>query len=167
MRQRIASCNCGKVRLALSGEPIITGVCYCDDCQAAAKLLEQMGAAPDFHDPWNGTSYATFRDDRLVWLEGDERLKPAKLNPGAPTTRFLASCCNTPMSLKFGPGWWTSVYRDRLGAEAPANEMRLQTRFVEDGAGLPTDLPRHRRFAAALIFRLLASRVAMAFGRKP
>jgi hypothetical protein len=166
MSDRIASCACGCVRLGTSGEPIITAICHCDDCQAGARLLKSMGAAGDFQDPWGGTAYATYRDDRLAWIRGADRLRGVKLGADAPTTRFLATCCNTPMCLKHGPGWWTSVYRGRLGAAAPPCTMRLQTRYIPSDApaALPDSLPRHRRFAVGFILRLMAAGLRMRLG---
>lgn len=124
MIERVASCRCGKVRLRAAGDPILCAVCYCVDCQAAAERLEALGAAPDFHDAWLGTPYATYRDDRMACVEGEAGLEAVKLTGTSPTTRYVASCCGSPMYLKFGPGWWTSIYRARFGDDAPRLELR-------------------------------------------
>jgi hypothetical protein len=161
MEQRIASCACGAVRFALSGPPILAAICYCDDCQAGAAQLEALGAAPDFHDARGGTPYVTVRDDRLALLDGGDRLKGVKLRDDAPTTRFIATCCDTPTHLKHAPGWWTSVYAGRLGVDAPPMAMRSQVRHARGDAPLPTDLPTYQGFAPGLIFRLIGARIAM------
>lgn len=163
MIERIARCECGRVALHTAGEPIVTAICHCDDCQAAAGRLEALGASDAFHDAWGGTPYATFRNDRLAWLQGEDRLREVKLRPDSPTTRFVTDCCNTPMCLTYRPGWWTSVYQGRL-ADAPRSQMRVQTRFAKPG--LSDDLPRHRRVAASLLPQLLAAWVTMRFGRR-
>jgi len=165
MEERIASCACGRVRLRLTGRPIIAAVCYCDDCQAGARQLEAAGAPPSFHDPWYGSPYVTMRDDRLAVAEGADRLAGHKLRDDAPTTRYLATCCQTPMYLKHRPGWWTSVYRSALGADAPALEMRSQVQHVADPVDLPTDLPTYRSFPLTLIVRLMAARLAIGWRR--
>jgi hypothetical protein len=148
------------VRLTLTGPAILAGVCYCDDCQAAARRMQADGASPDVHDAWGGTGYVTLRDDRLIVSQGADRLTPLKLGDGAPTTRFVATCCNCPVYLKYAPGWWTSVYRARLGPDAPANEMRSQTRYAE-AQSLPDDLPAYRGIPLRLFGRLLMARLAM------
>lgn len=159
--ERVASCECGRVRLRVSGAPIITAVCYCDDCQAGARKLEEAGAHTGFRDPWGGTPYATYRDDRLALVEGAALLSGVKLGEGAPTTRFVATCCGTAIYLKHAPGWWTSVYRARFGDDAPPIELRNQVRFLPDRSVLPKDLPVWRSFAPVLIARLLRARLAM------
>ena len=158
---RVAACACGRVRLKASGAPIITAVCYCDDCQAGAHKLEEAGAHASYRDSWGGTPYATYRDDRLAMLAGGALLSGVKLAEGAPTTRVWASCCGTPIYLKYARGWWTSVYRERFGDTAPPLELRNQVRFLSDPSVLPRDLPIWRSFAPVLIARLLRARLAM------
>jgi hypothetical protein len=143
----------------LAGAPILCGVCYCDDCQAAARQIEAGGAAGDFHDAWGGTGYVTMRDDRLVVAQGADRLTGVKLSDAAPTTRFIATCCNSPVYLKFGAGWWTSVYRARLGPDAPPVEMRSQTRHAQGSP--PRDVPTYRAIPLRLFARLFTARLAM------
>lgn len=157
----MAACTCGQVRLELAGPPILCGVCYCDDCQAAAGKLEADGASGEFHDAWGGTPYVTVRDDRLVVAQGADRLTGVKLRDGAPTTRFIATCCNCPVYLKYRPGWWASVYRARLGPDAPPNEMRSQTRYARETDHLPHDVPAYRGIPLRLFARLLGARMAM------
>jgi hypothetical protein len=159
--ERIAACACGQVRMRVTGKPIMTAVCHCADCQAGARQLEAMGASPSFHDAWGGTPYVTLRDDRLGEVEGRDRLVGVKLKDDAPTTRFMASCCNTPMYLKHGPGWWTSVYRGTLGQEAPAIEARGQTRHAVRPGTLPDDAPSYPGFPPQLLLRLLSARLMM------
>jgi len=161
--RRVAACRCGQVRLELVGPPILAGVCYCDDCQAAAARLEAQGASGDFHDAWDGTAYVTMRDDRLVVAKGADRLSGFKLREDAPTTRFVATCCNSPVYLKYAPGWWTSVYRARVGADAPPIDMRSQTRHAR--GALPADVPAFAGIPLRLFARLLGARLAMALGR--
>jgi hypothetical protein len=161
--ERIASCACGKVRIKATGRPIISAVCYCDDCQAAARQLEAQGALADFHDAWNGSPYATYRDDRLSTIDGGSLLEGFKLNDKAPTTRFVTTCCKSAMYLKHGPGWWTSVYRVRLGDAAPPLEVRSKVGRAKDRAAIPKDVPHANSFPFVLIARLLRARIAMWF----
>lgn len=161
--ERIASCACGQVRIRAIGRPIITAVCYCEDCQAAVKQLEAAGAREDFHDAWDGSPYATYRDDRLSTIDGAALLEGFKLSDNAPTTRTIATCCKSAMYLKYGPGWWTSVYRVRLGDAAPPLEVRSKVGRAKNPSAIPEDVPHAEGFAPPLLLRLLKARLAMFF----
>jgi hypothetical protein len=162
--ERIASCACGKVRLKATGTPIVNAVCYCADCQAGGRQLEAAGARADFRDAWGGTGYATYRNDRFECLEGAALIQGFKLRDDADTTRFMSTCCESGLYLKYGPGWWTSLFRVRLGAAAPPLQMRNNIRAVPDPAGLPRDVPIYRSFPLSLFYRLLRARIGMWLG---
>lgn len=160
--ERLASCDCGKVQIALTGPHILCCVCYCDDCQAGGRQLEQLGAY-DFRDEWGGTPLLVYRDDRFVCVKGSDLLQGIKIRPSSPTTRFIATCCKSAMFLKYSRGWWTSLYRARFQGDVPLPEMRSQTRHVPD-ARLPGDVAIYGGFPASLFLRLLTARLAMALG---
>jgi hypothetical protein len=69
------------------------------------------------------------------------------------------------MYLKYGPGWWTSLYRVRLGDAAPPIEVRSKVGRAKNPAAIPRDVPHANGFAPALIARLLKARVAMWFSK--
>lgn len=158
MIERIAACTCGRVRYRAAGRPIVSAVCYCTDCQAGGRQLEDAGAAPDFRDAWGGTGYLSYADARLECLDGAELVRGFKLRDDAPTTRYVTTCCNSAIYLKFGPGWWTSVYRIRFGESAPPLEMRNKVGRINNPAGLPHDVPRYDGFPLTLIWRLMRAR---------
>ena len=58
-RARIASCPCGQVQLEAVGTPILSAVCYCDDCQAGGHAIEAMLDAAQVLDEDGGTHYLT------------------------------------------------------------------------------------------------------------
>ena len=153
--ERLASCACGKVRFRALGKPIVSAVCYCADCQAGGRQIEAAGAREDFRDAWGGTGYLVYRDDRLTCLEGASLVRGFKIREDAPTTRFITTCCGSALYLKFGPGWWTSLYRVRFGGTAPPIEMRNNVTDAQTRAALPNDAPVHRGFPPKLIGRLL------------
>lgn len=165
MAQRYAACACGGVRFRAVGAPIVSAACYCDDCQAGGAQVEALPNAPPVRQPDGGTPYLVYRDDRFACIEGEALLTDYRLKPRSPTRRVVASCCNAAVFLKFGPGHWVSVYRDRFEGEPPALEMRTQTRFRQAAAPLPADIPNYRGFGPKLLSRLLGARVAMALGR--
>lgn len=94
---RIACCACGRVRCEAVGEPIVSAVCYCDDCQAGGRLIQALEGAPAVLDPDQGTPYLTYRDERFRCVQGARLLIGYKLTEDAPTERFVASCCNSGM----------------------------------------------------------------------
>ncbi len=157
----ISSCQCGKVKCKGVGRPIVSGVCYCDDCQSGASDLEALVGASPVCEEDGGTHYLTYRDDRFECTQGADLLKAYQNKPDAPTRRMVASCCNSAMFLKFSKGHWISAYAMRFGVEKPPVEMRTQTRFRTSGLRLPDDAPSYRGFGVQLFWRLIKSRLAM------
>ena len=162
---RYASCACGKVRCEAVGKPIFAAVCYCDDCQAGGRQVEALSDAKPVLDPDGGAAYLAFLDGRFQCVEGEELLVGYKLKEKSPTTRYVASCCNTGMYLKFGPGFWVSAYRRNFGEAAPPLEWRNQTKFRSSDLPMPDDLPAFHRFPMRLFTKLIGARIAKVFGR--
>ncbi len=161
----VARCTCGQVEIEMTGPPIIGAACYCDDCQAAARKIEALPDASRVLESDGATEFLLFRKDRVQVRRGAERLDAHKLKPRTPTRRMVATCCNTAMYLDFRKGHWFSIYRARVGSNAPPLELRIQTRFMPEGFPAPTDVPTYRRFPLRFIGKLLAARLAMAIGR--
>ncbi len=162
---RCSSCVCGRVRCEAVGPPILVAVCYCESCQAGGRRIEALPGAAPVLDPDGGTPYLTYRDDRFHCVAGADRLVGYRNSERAPTQRLVASCCNTGMYLKFGPGHWVSAYRTRFAPDAPLIQMRTQTRYRRAAAALPNDAPSYRGFPSRLFLKLLAARIAMLAGR--
>ncbi|MEP2988137.1 MAG: hypothetical protein ABJN65_02790 [Parasphingorhabdus sp.] len=158
-----SSCQCGKVRCEAVGHPIISGVCYCDDCQAGSAAAEALEGAPPVRTSDGGTHYLTYRDDRFSCVKGGELLQPIRTSPDAPTRRMVAGCCNSAMFLKYEHGHWTSAYAVRFDGDIPPIEMRTQVQFRQSGAPFLDEAPRYRTFGVRLFWRLLSSRIAMLF----
>lgn len=161
----IARCSCGRVEYEAIGRPIVSLVCFCDDCQAGSRQLEALPGAAPFRDPDGGTAYVSYRKDRVRCARGAELLQSHKLRPGSATNRVVASCCNSPMVMSFDDAkHWVPVYRARLTGDAPQVEMRICTKFAPGGPG-SSDVPSHPGYPIKLVAKLLAARVAMLFGR--
>ena len=163
--QRRASCACGRVQLKVVGAPILSAACCCSDCQAAGRLIEARPGGAPIRDAYGATPYLTYRDDRFACVAGAEALEGVRLSETAPTTRYVATCCNSGMYLKFAPGWWTSVYRARVLDDPPPLAMRNKTASLPPGVTLPSDIPAYRGFPPQLLGRLLSARLAMWLGR--
>ena len=164
--ERRASCACGRVVLRLAGAPIVSASCCCSDCQAAGRLMEARPHAAPVRDGFGGTPYLVYRDDRIACVAGAEALEGFRLSDGAKTTRYVATCCNSGMYLKFAPGWWTSVYRGRVLGDPPPLTMINKVASLPPGEALPGDIPAYRGFPVRLFVRLLAARVAMTMARR-
>jgi hypothetical protein len=162
---RSCSCVCGRVKCEAVGEPILSAVCYCADCQEGGRRIEALPHAAHLRDCDGGTPYLTYRDDRFRCLAGEELLADYRLTPQSPTRRMVASCCNSGMFLKFEPGFWVSTYRARYAGELPPIEMRTQIQYRRSEGPLPQDAPSYRAFPVALFWKLSLARIAMFFGR--
>ena len=162
---RTPSCACGRVVCEAAGAPIITSVCYCEDCQEGGRRIEALAGAPRVRDDDGGTPLVVYRDDRFRCVAGEDLLVAHKLKDDSPTRRMVASCCNGGMFLKFGPGHWVSAYRHRFTADLPPIEMRSNVRRRKSDSPLPDDAPAYAGFPPTLIFKLLGARIAMWLGR--
>ena len=158
-------CLCGKVEIEAYGEPIMSTVCYCESCQEGSRRMEALPNGRAASGPDGGTAYVIYRKDRLEATSGSESLLDLRLTDGSPTRRVVAECCGSPMFLDFEKGHWLSVYRSALGEEAPAAQMRTQTRTKPDGVELPDDVPSYPGYPMRFVAKLLRARVAMLFGR--
>jgi len=157
-----ATCRCGQVRIVVDGAPILSAVCHCDDCQAAAKVIEALPGAPRITDAYGGTGLTLVRPDRMRVVAGAELLKPYKLRPDSPTNRRVASCCNTLMSLDFDRGpFWASVLTQQFEPPKPQATVRVQTKHVPSGTDLPDDLPTSKGYAPLQFLSILAAGAAM------
>jgi hypothetical protein len=161
-----ATCSCGGVELKAFGRPIVSSVCYCDDCQKGAAQIEALPNAGAVSDPDGGTAYILYRRDRIECSKGAELLRRYKLKETSVTNRVVATCCNSAVFVNFDRGpHWVSAYRARFHGELPPLQLRMCTKSKPDGVVLPDDVPSYRGYPPGLIFKLLASRVAMLLGR--
>jgi hypothetical protein len=162
---RYSSCACGRVQCRAIGSPIVSLVCYCDDCQQGARQIEALPNAASFRDADGGTPLLTYRDDRFSCSAGEDLLVGYSISEGAPTRRVVASCCNSAMFLKYGPGFWVSTYRARFEGDLPPLEMRTQIEHRRADTGLPRDVRCYRGFPIRLYAKIISARVSMLLGR--
>jgi len=161
-----ASCSCGSVELKVFGAPIVSNVCYCDDCQKGSRQIEELPDAGPVLDPDGGTAYVLYRKDRIKCSNGSTLLKNYKLKENSVTNRVVATCCNSAMFISFDKGpFWVSAYRARFLGDLPPLQMRICTKFKPDDVILPNDLPSYRGYPLRLMAKLLASGAAMLLRR--
>jgi hypothetical protein len=159
-----ARCACGSVEFEATGAPIVSVVCYCDDCQEAGSRIETLPNAPRVLDEDGGTAYLVYRKDRVKCSRGAQLLKGTKLKEKSATNRVVAGCCNSAMILNFDDGkHWVDLYRARVQGDAPPLQMRVCTRFSR--GDVPRDVPGYPSFALAFLAKLLAAKIAMLLHR--
>ena len=161
-----ARCSCGGVELEAIGAPIVSAVCYCDDCQEGSRLIEALPNARPVRDSDGGTAYLVYRKDRVKCSRGSQFLRGYKIRETSPTNRIVATCCNSAMLLNFDDGkHWVDIYRARLQGDIPAVQMRICTKFKAEGGDVPNDVPGYRSFPLKFLVKLLAARIAMLLHR--
>jgi len=160
-----ATCQCGKVRFAAVGPPILTGACYCASCQEAARQIAQTAPGPPILDGDSGTSFILYRKDRVQCTMGQEYLEERRLKPDSPTRRIIATCCNSAMFLDFTKGHWLSMFRNRFATGAPPLQMRVMTKARRAGVQLADDLPNYAGHSGKFMLKLMAAWLAMGFRR--
>ena len=106
-----ASCRCGKVKLQLTGAPILRGICYCTSCQEAGRRHRAAPGADPVVAQDGGTDYVLCRKDRVRCVKGGDLLEERRLKPDSPTRRLFAHCCNTAMFLDFTKGTGSRLSR--------------------------------------------------------
>jgi hypothetical protein len=159
-----ARCACGAVELAATGPPIVASVCYCTDCQEAAKQIANLAGSPLIAEQDGGTAYLLFRKDRFACTKGREQLKTIRLRDASATRRMIAGCCNSAMYMAFDDKrHWVSAYRMRFEGDVPPLEMRICTKSRVSSELLDASVPAYAGYPPKLIFRLVASMLAMMF----
>jgi hypothetical protein len=162
----VAQCRCGAVEIGAWSEPLVVTARYCDDCQAASERLAVSSNSPPLASPDSGTEFMVFRRDRIACTRGAENLEAMRLTAATKTRRMVAGCCATPMYVSFDDKRpWVSAFRASFGADAPAVQMRICTRFRRAEDKAKDDVPEHTGYPAAMILRVLAVWPRMLFSR--
>jgi hypothetical protein len=164
-----AHCSCGRVEFEGTGEPLATLACYCDDCQSAAKQIDALSPAGHSGLRADGGSVSVcFRKDRVHCVRGSELLVPHKLRPRSPTTRLLASCCNSNMSTQFDNWFPMAALRTHsVNVDSVRPEICINTRFAPDPHKISYDVPRSARVPGGFLLKLLAATAQLALQRLP
>ena len=161
----LLQCACGAVECVGRGAPIGTAVCYCDDCQAAARQIEALAGAPAVSDPDGGTALTLFRTDRFAVTRGADRLRGQKLKPESATSRMIATCCNSAMFLRFDSGpHWVSVLCNRFSGSPPPIEFRHMAKYRTSPLPFPDTAPVSQGWAPRFIGRTIKDWIFGRFG---
>ena len=157
-------CACGQTRLEVMGKPIASVECCCSSCRQAGARMQTLDGAPPVMTDYDATPFVMYRKDRVAFLAGEDQLKSFRVSPVATSERVIATCCNTPVYLKFKGGHWLSLYGTLWpkGTMPPA-EMRTMTSDLPDGAILPNDIPNAKKQSLGFFVKLFGAWVAMGF----
>ena len=157
-----AACACGSVELTASGAPIVTSVCYCNDCRQGSLQIEALSHTGSVREPDGGTAYILYRRDRIACSKGASLLKSYKIKESSATNRVVATCCNSAMFMNFDRGpYWISAYRARFQGSLPPLQMRVCTKYNSPEAVLSEDVPSYPGYPLRLVAKLLGAGVAM------
>lgn len=162
---RIARCSCGDVEIETLGDPILSAVCHCDDCQEGSRQIEQLENAPSVLDECCGTAYHLYRKDRIKCCRGSDLLRDYCLKDKSPTRRVVADCCNSFMFLDFQKGHWFSMVHGRYRDGGPPLQMRIQTKCKPADKSIPSDMPAYSAFPIMFIGKLVFAKLGMIFRR--
>lgn len=168
MTMTALSCDCGKLQLEVSEQPIIAAECYCNSCRDAAGRMASLPGASKVVGSNGGTHYVMYRKDRIRIVQGREWLRNFRLGPKAQTRRVIASCCNTPVLLEFKGGHWASLYGNMwLGQSLPEADLRTMVSDLGDQTVLDDSIPSGRWETTKFIGTLLVAWAAMGFKAPP
>jgi hypothetical protein len=143
-----ATCLCGGVELKAFGRPIVSSVCYCDDCRKGADLIEALPNAGAVRDPDGGTAYILYRKDRIECSKGAELLRSYKLKETSVTNRVIAACCNSAVFMNFDRGpHWVSAYTARFHGEL----RHCSYGFARSSSGMALNSPTTCRTTRAIL----------------
>lgn len=87
------SCVCGGMRANIDTGDGSRLICYCDDCQAFARIVGRE----DWLDDAGGSELFQTTPDRVEITQGADRLACLRLTSKGPL-RWSASCCGTPFA---------------------------------------------------------------------
>lgn len=127
--------------LEAEGPPIAHISCYCDDCQAAANLIDSLDGGSSGREADGGTPNLMFRRDRVRFISGEDLLKSYRVRERSPTHRLVASCCNTAITQRHDNWWPHRGIKSHLFEAPPPLEMRVFTRYAPDPSKVPHDVP--------------------------
>lgn len=143
------SCQCGEVRYSVDGEPLMTYVCYCSDCQKRTGSAFSMGAIYPLAvlslegelSAWERTSdggetntrYSCCRCGNVIYGVGSATAELIKLQPGTldDTRDVTPDACIWTRSAQA----WVQVPEDALSWETqPDNLFDVYTAVIEKRA---------------------------------
>ncbi len=145
-------CTCGQFRAVIHDPGPSTdnhGICYCTDCQAFPRHLEQEARCLDAA---GGTDIYQTQPSKVEITAGREHLAVLRLGPKG-LYRWYASCCNTPLCNTMGKPKLSFVGFLTCNFEDNTSLMPIGFRYKKEQALAPVDGPAGS--LAAFAFRTM------------
>lgn len=126
---RVATCCCGKTSIELRGDPVLNGICNCNDCK------RRTGSAFG----WS----AYFEDSQVVRKTGSPRVYEVGISP--PQQRYFCACCGSTLYWKSGsfPGMTGVAGGSFIDAPLPTPTASYRDGARYDWVNLPIEWQRH------------------------
>lgn len=108
------SCSCGTLKGVVHEAAPTTGchlICYCKDCRAFARHMDQMEAL----EPGGGSPLVQVLPARIEITQGADQIACLRLSPKG-LHRWYAACCKTPLANTVGSsrmplaGMWRPLF---------------------------------------------------------
>jgi hypothetical protein len=166
-------CACGQVEFEGIGKPMLTVACYCNDCRNAGAQIAALSGGADTASGHSGVLAdggvvsALYRKDRTRCVRGSELLRDHKLEPGSPTVRLVATCCNSNVATRFDNWRPLSALRtfSRDTATALTPDVCVMTKFAPDVNAIRHAAPRYANVPASLVVKVLQAAAQLGFER--
>lgn len=157
------SCACGKTKMPVTGDAIMSVACYCTSCQTAAEVLSGDEPAR-MKGADGGTHFVLYRKDFVHSSDAAEMLSEYRLTPESSTRRVLSVCCGTPMFLEFENGHWLSVYAARVAERLrPPIQCRTMIKDAPPTSQFIDGIPSYKTHSLQFMGRLVWAWVKMGF----
>ena len=163
------ACACGSFKAVVHNASPRTGnhaVCYCHDCQAFARHLEQSDRVLDTK---GGTELYQTQPFQVEFLEGQAHLAVLQLAKKG-LYRWYTTCCSTPLCNTMGSpkfsfvGFMAANISEGQDALGP-----VSTRYKPEQATAPVTEPKGSmaRFAFFTIRNMIRARITGAWKQTP
>ena len=131
MDQYQIECDCGSIKMTLSGEPIVRGICHCEDCRDLLKI------------PYH--SVTAWDKERASIDAGNDTLTEFK-HPTKRMSRFFCASCGETMFNSNAKDWRVVsqlLIRKNYGGELPeALQPKLHFYYASRIVDIDDDLPK-------------------------
>ena len=131
MDQYQIECDCGSIKMTLSGEPIVRGICHCEDCRDLLKI------------PYH--SVTAWDKERASIDAGNDTLTEFK-HPTKRMSRFFCANCGETMFNSNAKDWRVVsqlLIRKNYGGELPEPlHPKLHFFYASRIVDIDDDLPK-------------------------
>lgn len=163
------SCNCGAFQAKLAGISPKTAnhlICYCTDCQAFARHLNQ---AEHYLDASGGTAIFQTLPANITVTKGVEHIAALRLSPKG-LIRWHTNCCNTPIVNTLGSAKFSFagvMARNVTKGAEQLGPVSFHSNIEDALPPAPQPLGNRRVLVARILWRAFKSRLSGAWRKTP